>query len=143
MFDALTRSALEPRGARRVTALGRNETVTADLAWKRVSDGFEVTATGPWGAVSGAADDAFSALVDVRQQLEDQGWFLAINGARRDTYPSGMLRDQAGGLAVYELRLGERTTTTTVPTFADAVPDSIGTVSEQKAYFERCWDSVR
>lgn len=136
MSDLLT-----PNGGRRVAAFRRAETATADVAWQRVADRFEVTATGPWGTVAAAGDDAFSALVDVRQQLEDKGWFLAINGARRDTYPSGMGR-AAGGLVVYELRFGERAGTT-VPTFADATPSSIGTVSEQKEKFEQCWDSIK
>lgn len=137
MSDALT-----PAGARAVTAFRGDETATAEVSWRRVAEGFEVTASGPWGAVTAAADDAFGALAEVRRQLEVQGWFLAVNGARRDTYPSGMLRDQAGGLAVYELRPGERATAT-VPTFGDAAPSSIGTVSEQQANFDRCWESVR
>jgi hypothetical protein len=136
MADALT-----PNGGRRVTAFRHHESATAEVVWQRLADHFEVTATGPWGAATAAGHDAFSALVDVRKQLEDQDWFLAINGARRDTYPSGMGR-AAGGLVVYELRLGERAGAT-VPTFADATPSSIGTVSEQKENFKRCWDGVR
>jgi hypothetical protein len=136
MSDALTAS-----GIRQVTAFRRNETATATLDWKRVVEHFEVAATGPWGMVTASGDDAFSALTEVRQQLEDQGWFLAVNGARRDTYPSGMGRG-AGGLAVYEFRIGERAGAS-VPTFADADPDRVGTVSEQEDHFQGCWSSVR
>jgi hypothetical protein len=42
------------------------------------------TATGP---------DMFEALVRLRRQLEPDGLMIAVQGARRDTYPSGMARD--------------------------------------------------
>ena len=41
------------------------------------------TVTGP---------DMFEALVGVRRQLEPDGLMIAVQGARRDTYPSGMAR---------------------------------------------------
>ncbi|HEX4287774.1 MAG TPA: hypothetical protein VH021_02595, partial [Trebonia sp.] len=50
------------------------------------------TATGP---------DMFEALVRLRRQLEPDGLTVAVQGARRDTHPSGMLRDMGGGLQVY------------------------------------------
>jgi hypothetical protein len=35
----------------------------------------------------------FEALVRLRRQLEPDGLMIAVQGARRDTYPSGMARD--------------------------------------------------
>lgn len=91
MSDALTLN-----GGRWVTAFRSEETATADLVWQCVADRFEFTAPVPWEAAVAVGDDAFSAPVDGRKQLEGRGWLLAINGARRDTYPSGMGR-AAGG----------------------------------------------
>ena len=48
------------------------------------------TATGP---------DMFEALVRLRRQLEPDGLMVAVQGSRRDTYPSGMAGDMGGGPA--------------------------------------------
>lgn len=131
-------------GTRQVTAFRATETAAAEVTWLHVSgeqgDRYEVTASGPWGVVTADASDAFEALVRVRQQLEEQGWFLAVNGARRDTYPSGMAREQGGGLSVYEWRPGQPAGPL-VRTFDDAPPASVGTVREQKENFEQCLSS--
>ena len=50
------------------------------------------------------APDMFEALVRLRRQLEPDGLTVAVQGARRDTYPSGMARDMGGGMRVYVLR---------------------------------------
>ena len=55
------------------------------------------TATGP---------DMFEALVRLRRQLEPDGLMVAVQGSRRDTYPSGMARDMGGGMQVYIMRPG-------------------------------------
>jgi hypothetical protein len=57
------------------------------------------TATGP---------DMFEALVRLRRQLEPDGLMVAVQGSRRDTYPSGMARDMGGGMQVYIMRPGLR-----------------------------------
>ena len=51
-------------------------------------------------------DDAFDALSAVRLELERDGWLLGVEGARGDVWPSGMARDQGGGLRAYRLRRG-------------------------------------
>ena len=56
------------------------------------------TATGP---------DMFEALVRLRRQLEPDGLMVAVQGSRRDTYPSGMARDMGGGMRVYIMRPGQ------------------------------------
>jgi hypothetical protein len=45
--------------------------------------------------------DMFEALVRLRRQLEPDGLVVAVQGARRDTYPSGMARDMGGGMQIY------------------------------------------
>lgn len=83
------------------------------------------TATGP---------DAFEALVRLRRQLEPDGLMVAVQGARRDTYPSGMARDMGGGMKVYILQLGVPGRPDLVETLDDAMPEQLGTVDEQKAF---------
>lgn len=84
------------------------------------------TATGP---------DMFEALVRLRRQLEPDGLALAVQGARRDTYPSGMARDMSGGMEVYVLRPGQPAARADlVETLDDAPPDQLATVDEQQAF---------
>lgn len=66
---------------------------------------FRIVARGPTGTHRATADDLFEALREVRREIEPAGWRLAVNGARRDTWPSRMLRDQLDGGTVYVLPL--------------------------------------
>lgn len=128
-------------GNRSVTAFSAAVTVTAEVAWREILDAdgnatYEVSATGPWGAVTERAADAFEALVRVRRRLEPDNWFLAVAGARRDTYPSGMARDQGGGLRAYVLQMG-RPATELVSIFDDAPRELVAGVDEQLEYSQR------
>ncbi|MEU4805017.1 hypothetical protein [Actinosynnema sp. NPDC023587] len=81
------------------------------------------------------ASDMFESLVRLRCQLEPDGWMIAVQGARRDTYPSGMARDMGGGLRVYVMRPGRKAGTgDIVETLADATVEQLGTVAEQQAW---------
>jgi hypothetical protein len=81
--------------------------------------------------------DMFMALVRLRRQLEPDGLMVAVQGARRDTYPSGMARDMGGGLQVYVMRPGlPARLEDTVKTLDDASPDQLATVDEQRAAFD-------
>ena len=81
------------------------------------------------------APDMFKALVRLRRQLEPDGLTVAVQGARRDTYPSGMARDMGGGMRIYVLKPGGRARMDDlVETLDDAPPDQIGTVDEQRAF---------
>ena len=83
------------------------------------------TATGP---------DMFEALVRLRRQLEPDGMMVAVQGSRRDTFPSGMARDMTGGLQVYAMRPGRNARMKDlVGTLDDAPPDQLATVDEQRA----------
>jgi hypothetical protein len=90
------------------------------------------TATGP---------DMFEALVRLRRQLEPDGLMVAVQGSRRDTYPSGMARDTGGGMRVYVLRPG-LPGRELVKTLDDAPPDQLATVDEQRA-FNKAWLAER
>jgi len=86
------------------------------------------TATGP---------DMFEALVRLRRQLEPAGLVVAVQGSRRDTYPSGMARDMGGGMGVYVMRPGRAARREDlVDTLGDAPADQMATVDEQRAFFD-------
>jgi len=86
------------------------------------------TATGP---------DMFEALVRLRRQLEPDGLTIAVQGSRRDTFPSGMGRDMGGGMQVYVMRPGLRSRPEDlVRTLDDAPPGQMATVDEQREFFE-------
>jgi hypothetical protein len=81
------------------------------------------------------AGDMFEALVRIREQLEPQGWLVAVQGSRLDTYPSGMQRDMGGGLSVYVIRIGEPVRLEdVVDTFAEADPSLLATVDAQRRH---------
>lgn len=83
------------------------------------------------------ASDMFEALVRLRRQLEPDGLMVAVQGSRRDTYPSGMARDMGGGMRVYLTRPGRRARLEDlVETLDDAPPDQIAAVDEQRAFAE-------
>jgi hypothetical protein len=91
-----------------------------------------------------AADDLFEALVRIREQLEPHGWFVAVQGSRLDSFPSGMQRETAGGLRVYVMRMGEPTRPEDViETFAEADPSLLATVTAQRKRAEDWARSVR
>lgn len=86
------------------------------------------TATGP---------DMFEALVRLRRQLEPDGLMVAVQGSRRDTYPSGMAREMGGGMTVYIMRPGLRARREDlVATLDDAAPEQLATVDEQRSFAE-------
>ena len=96
----------------------------------------ELVAHGPTGTHVATAADLFEALQMVRREIEQQGWRLAVNGARRDTWPSGMLRDQLGGAVVYVLPPEPRQLPEKLHTFGPADDDTLATVDEQEEAWE-------
>lgn len=99
-----------------------------ELLTRLGSYGGPYTATGP---------DMFEALVRLRRQLEPEGLMIAVQGSRRDAYPSGMARDMGGGERIYVIRPGHNALLDDlVDTFADAPVDQLATVDEQRAFWE-------
>lgn len=112
--NATVRFSVPPRGKARIEA--------------QLDDGFQA---------AGEGVDLFDALVALRRQLEEQGIDIATNGARRDVYPSAMLRQTSEGRWAYVLTqppTGERQPT--VDIFGPARWDQLATVDEQRRYFE-------
>ncbi|MBE9040923.1 hypothetical protein IQ235_09040 [Oscillatoriales cyanobacterium LEGE 11467] len=85
------------------------------------------------------ANDFFDCLCDLRLFLEKERYFILCNGARVDCYPSPMARDMGMGLKVYQMKMGQKAQRTTdlLKTFDRAEISQIGTVEEQRTYFEK------
>ncbi len=90
-----------------------------------------------FGSVEASADDAFEALCIVREKLEPFGWRIGVAGAEGDVWPSGMARDQGGGLSAYRIHPGDGESV--VDTFAPVDPATVATVSEQRANVARVY----
>uniref|UniRef100_UPI0036702A91 hypothetical protein n=1 Tax=Microcoleus anatoxicus TaxID=2705319 RepID=UPI0036702A91 len=82
--------------------------------------------------------DVFDCLCQLRVFLEKKGWNILCNGSRIDAYPSPMSRDMGGGMKLYHLILGKRPQRGDLLRIFDrAEPDQIGTIEEQRAYYEK------
>jgi hypothetical protein len=92
------------------------------------------------GAVERRANDAFEALCLVREELEPRGWRLGVAGAQADVWPSGMARDQGGGLSAY--RLGGVSVQEVVFTFSPVDPGTVTSLAEQRAEADRYFSQL-
>jgi hypothetical protein len=62
---------------------------------------------------------------------------IAVQGCRRDAFPSGMARDMGGGEVIYMIRPGQVARfDEAVDTLADAAVGELATIDEQRAYWE-------
>ncbi len=98
---------------------------------------YRLTLTAPDGASwSSEKGDVFECLLTLRDEIEPLGFRLCCNGARKDAWASGMLRDMGMGKSVYLLadaRKGERPPQ--VGTLEAAPADMIVTVEEQRRWY--------
>jgi hypothetical protein len=83
--------------------------------------------------------DCFESLIELRIELEKQGYYLLCNGARKDVYSGGMLREASCGCWGYIMKLGKIVQEEDeVYIFDYAEPDLVGSVSEQKKNYNLC-----
>jgi hypothetical protein len=117
---------------------------SAALSWSRDGDSYHVTLDHSTGPLTGHGRDLFDAFADLRRHLEPRNWAVAVNGARRDTYPSGMARDMGGARRVYILQLGHPASRENlVNIFGDADPALLGTVAQQQQHYTDWLRSIR
>ncbi len=87
--------------------------------------------------------DLFECLCNLRSQLDKMGVKMLCNGSRIDAYPSRMARDMGGAQRVYLLTMGQQgRLVDVVDIFGEAPADKVGTVEEQKAFYEKWLDSL-
>ncbi|UGB40265.1 hypothetical protein LQ940_12800 [Nocardioides sp. cx-173] len=119
-------------------------TLDATVAWRQERESWawvvEIGCT-DFDLVEAQAHDAFEALCLAREQLEPRGWRIGVAGAQADVWPSGMAREQGGGLRAYRMsgdRVGDL-----VDVFEPVDPATVTTVAEQRAETERRYDEIR
>lgn len=96
------------------------------------------------GVVRFADNDLFGALSKLRLRLEQKGYLLLCNAARKDAYPSRMAREMGGGRNIYLLRPGmQARREDLVDIFGEASFDQVGTVAEQNAFYENWIRSLK
>ena len=120
-----------------VPLLRDQERVMCALSWQMKPDRtYSIHLDGPDGPLARTGNDLFQALQQIRQELESGGWLIAVQGARKDAYPTGMVRDMIGARRVYILRAGQQAEREhLVDIFAEAAADSLGTVEQQTNYY--------
>jgi hypothetical protein len=91
-----------------------------------------------------SANDMFEALVKIREQLELHGWFVAVQGARVDTFPTMLQREATGGMNVHVIHMGTPARSRdVVETLAEADPSKLATVAAQRAFADEWLRSVQ
>jgi len=85
----------------------------------------------------------FSALVQFRLRLEQEGYNLLCNAARRDGYPSRMALDMGRGQSLYLLKPGiPATSDDFVPVLDPATADQVCSVAAQREWYEQWRKSI-
>jgi hypothetical protein len=88
--------------------------------------------------------DLFECLCKLRKFLEEGGWIILCNGARRDVYPSTMAREMSGGEKAYLQIMGKPAGPgTTINIFEPAPQNEIATVEEQIAFHKKWNESLK
>ena len=112
------------------------------VTWRFERTSWVVTiASAGFGTAEARADDAFEALCLIREELEPFGWSIGVAGAQADVWPSGMARDQGGGLRAY--RLTREQVRDLVDTFEPVDPQTVTTVALQRAETEGLFAAIR
>ena len=89
------------------------------------------------------ATDYFDCLIVLREKLENRQWLILCNGARYDVYPSPELRKVGLGIKAYRMEIGLPAKTEDMVNILDETEiDKIGTIDEQKNYFEEWLQSL-
>lgn len=110
----------------------------------RVGDVCELEMRGPEIRAKGQARHLFAALATARQKLAPAGVQMACNGARVDVWPSAMLCQAGFGRRAYVLSVPivDKTATTVDIFDASADTSKLGTVTEQREWFQKYWASI-
>lgn len=87
-------------------------------------------------------DDFFECLIDLRRLLEKDGGRVLCQGARRDVFPSPMMRS-SGCATAYVMRMGKPANEKEVVQIFDAAPANlVVSVLEQLAYYHQWLGSL-
>jgi hypothetical protein len=96
---------------------------------------YTLTLDRPDVSQSARGSDLFVALESIRPDMEHGNRMIVVQGARRDAYTSGMLRDMIGARRVYIVQPGRQAEREyLVDIFAGADIADLGTVQKQKEF---------
>ncbi len=117
----------------------RLKTIEASMTINDMGNSIGIIITNDTFHIEAIDEYPFFALAKIRQELESKGYYILINGSRRNVYPSGM---QYNAFSAYELELG-KPATNTVNIF-DRINSSeeVVTVKEQEEYFCKWVESL-
>jgi hypothetical protein len=94
--------------------------------------------------IKASKGDLFISLIEIRKVLEGRGLFILCLGSAINVYPSRMSRQMSKGLKAYKLKLGEPASPNDlVDIFDPAIEEEVGSISEQKDYFDKWIKSLR
>jgi len=111
--------------------------VIEQASWKLVLTGLNDT-------FEGSGEDCFSALVSLRENLDQIGVRLLCMGARLDVYPSGMSRNMGGARKAYINKLGAPALNSDlVDIFDYTTPETVGSVVDQTTFHKKWMESLR
>jgi len=127
-----------------VTVLSGSGEEQWTLSTSRRGRAWLLTLTGVHGITwTAEGPDLFKALRELRRALDPLGIRLGVNGARRDSWASGMQCDMGEGRVVYLLHEAQAGKPEQVPTLGFTALDAVGTVEEQEEQFARWLESRR
>jgi len=87
--------------------------------------------------------DLFKAFLALRGKLEESGYKLLCNGARKDVLSSGMSRSMGGGRKAYVVKLGEQARMKDILDIFDyAEPELVVSSQEQQHFNEQWFESL-
>jgi hypothetical protein len=90
----------------------------------------------------GTGPDCFKAQRDLRARLDAEGILLGVNGARPNSWSSGLQCDMGEGRVTYLLEVGASGRSPQVPTLDAAPLGAVGTVADQDEFQSR-WMAER
>jgi hypothetical protein len=121
-----------------VTAVDRlgNHHISTLLA-KRTNNACEISLVNDaLKACHVSSEDFFSALLDLRKQIEETGWRLLVKGAARNVWASGMSRSMGDGVMAYQLEVRVAASLDRMVNIFDPANEAeVGTVTEQEEFF--------
>jgi hypothetical protein len=128
-----------------VAVVRREERAICTLTWRYHADrSYSIELEMPDQTLQAVGYDLVDALRGVRKQLERLGWLLAVQGARRDAYASGMIRDMIGGRETYLIQLGRQVSGDhLVDLLSESDVGALATVEEQEDFYRIWRESVR
>ena len=89
------------------------------------------------------SDNIFDSIVELRKKLESKDIYLLCNASVVNIYPSPMQKD-FGGTKAYKLQMGKQAVLADVVDIFDYNSElKIGSVEEQKKFYENWLESLR